>query len=73
MFDVRFLPNPHYQLALRPLTGIDARVVEFIPKPTQKAVEIRYDPGPNGRRMPEWLSIADVRRALKYQDFFAAD
>jgi UPF0042 nucleotide-binding protein len=30
MFDVRFLPNPHYQPELRPLTGEDARVVEFI-------------------------------------------
>jgi UPF0042 nucleotide-binding protein len=30
MFDVRFLPNPHYELELRPLTGMDARVVEFI-------------------------------------------
>ena len=27
MFDVRFLPNPHYDPALRPLTGLDARVV----------------------------------------------
>ena len=30
MFDVRFLPNPHYEHELRPLTGSDARVVEFI-------------------------------------------
>jgi UPF0042 nucleotide-binding protein len=30
MFDVRFLPNPHYQPDLRPLTGRDVRVVEFI-------------------------------------------
>jgi UPF0042 nucleotide-binding protein len=30
MFDVRFLPNPHYEPALRPLTGLDSRVVEFI-------------------------------------------
>lgn len=30
MFDVRFLPNPHYQPELRPLTGEDARIVEFI-------------------------------------------
>lgn len=30
MFDVRFLPNPHYEPALRPLTGTDPRVVEFI-------------------------------------------
>jgi RNase adapter protein RapZ len=30
MFDVRFLPNPHYEPDLRPLTGRDVRVVEFI-------------------------------------------
>ncbi len=30
MFDVRFLPNPHYEPELRPLTGRDARVVAFI-------------------------------------------
>jgi UPF0042 nucleotide-binding protein len=30
MFDVRFLPNPHYEPELRPLTGNDDRVVEFI-------------------------------------------
>ena len=30
LFDVRFLPNPHYEPELRPLTGADTRVVEFI-------------------------------------------
>jgi UPF0042 nucleotide-binding protein len=30
MFDVRFLPNPHYEQDLRPLTGDDPRIVEFI-------------------------------------------
>ncbi len=30
MFDVRFLPNPHYEPGLRPLTGRDASVVAFI-------------------------------------------
>jgi UPF0042 nucleotide-binding protein len=30
MFDVRFLPNPHYEPELRPLTGDDSSVVEFI-------------------------------------------
>lgn len=29
-FDVRFLPNPHYELELRPLTGKDSAVIEFI-------------------------------------------
>ncbi len=30
LFDVRFLPNPHYEPDLRPLTGADARVVAYI-------------------------------------------
>jgi UPF0042 nucleotide-binding protein len=29
LFDVRFLPNPHYDPDLRPLTGLDDRVVAF--------------------------------------------
>ena len=29
-FDVRFLPNPHYEPSLRALTGTDPRVVEYI-------------------------------------------
>jgi UPF0042 nucleotide-binding protein len=29
-FDVRFLPNPHYELALRPLNGNDAEVAAFL-------------------------------------------
>jgi RNase adapter protein RapZ len=30
LFDVRFLPNPHYESELRPLTGDDPRIVAFI-------------------------------------------
>jgi RNase adapter protein RapZ len=30
LFDVRFLPNPHYESNLRPLTGIDPRIVAYI-------------------------------------------
>jgi RNase adapter protein RapZ len=30
MFDVRFLPNPHYEAELRPLTGNDQQIVEYI-------------------------------------------
>ena len=29
-FDVRFLPNPHYVDELRPLTGMDVRVAEYV-------------------------------------------
>jgi len=30
LFDVRFLPNPHFQESLRPKTGLDRQVVEFL-------------------------------------------
>jgi UPF0042 nucleotide-binding protein len=30
LFDVRFLPNPHYVPELRPLTGQDPRIVEYV-------------------------------------------
>ncbi len=29
-FDVRFLPNPHYEPDLRPLTGFDARIADYV-------------------------------------------
>ena len=29
-FDVRFLPNPHYDSNLRPLTGFDQRIVDYV-------------------------------------------
>jgi UPF0042 nucleotide-binding protein len=35
VLDVRFLPNPHYEPALRPLTGHDSRVVAFISRDGQ--------------------------------------
>ncbi|CAN1557178.1 RNase adapter RapZ [Limnohabitans sp. B9-3] len=37
VFDVRMLPNPHYEAALRPLTGRDAPVAEWLA--TQASVE----------------------------------
>jgi UPF0042 nucleotide-binding protein len=30
VFDVRCLPNPHYEAALRPLTGKDDAVIQFL-------------------------------------------
>jgi len=30
VFDVRCLPNPHWEHKLRPLTGLDAEVIEFL-------------------------------------------
>ncbi len=38
LFDVRFLPNPHFVPGLRPFTGRDAKVVRYLDraKPTQE-------------------------------------
>ena len=30
VFDCRFLPNPHWEESLRPLTGLDADVSDFV-------------------------------------------
>jgi len=38
VFDVRFLPNPHYVSELKPLSGLDSRVTQFLFKaPLTKA------------------------------------
>ena len=62
VFDVRCLPNPHYDPALRPLTGRDAAVVEFIEG--QPAAQKMYDDIRNFVR--DWLPcfIADNRSYL---------
>lgn len=51
VFDVRCLPNPHYDPALRPLTGRDAEVVTFLeaqPEVLRMAEDI-------GRFVADWL------------------
>ena len=35
VFDVRCLPNPHWEHQLRPLTGLDAEVIDFLRKHTE--------------------------------------
>ncbi len=30
VFDVRFLPNPHYEDHLRPMTGLDKKIVDYV-------------------------------------------
>jgi UPF0042 nucleotide-binding protein len=42
VFDVRCLPNPHYNESLRPLTGRDAAVIEFIEQ-TESAQQMYAD------------------------------
>jgi UPF0042 nucleotide-binding protein len=62
VFDVRCLPNPHYDPALRPLTGQDEPVIDFLQKaPT---VDKMYDD--ICRFVQDWLPqyIADNRSYL---------
>lgn len=35
VFDVRFLPNPHWNPELRPMTGLEQPVIEFLEKQTE--------------------------------------
>jgi UPF0042 nucleotide-binding protein len=44
LFDVRFLPNPHFEPALRPRTGLDAEVAKFViedPRTRELLVRLR--------------------------------
>jgi RNase adapter protein RapZ len=40
LFDVRFLPNPHYDPQLRPQTGHDPEVINFLERETQAGLLI---------------------------------
>ncbi|MFV8445796.1 RNase adapter RapZ [Vibrio owensii] len=41
VFDVRFLPNPHWEPALRPLTGLDAPIGAFLEQ-HQSVLDLKY-------------------------------
>lgn len=62
VFDVRCLPNPHYDPALRPLTGRDRPVAEFL-ESDPDVVRMRED---IGRFVSDWLPsyIRDNRNYL---------
>lgn len=51
VFDVRCLPNPHYDPALRPLTGRDAPVAQFL----EAQAEVRKMAADIRRFVAEWL------------------
>jgi UPF0042 nucleotide-binding protein len=59
VFDVRNLPNPHYDPALRPLTGCDAPVAAFL----QAAPAVREMVDDIGHFIGKWLPsyVADNR------------
>jgi UPF0042 nucleotide-binding protein len=61
VFDVRCLPNPHYDPQLRPLTGCDAPVVDFLeaqPEVARMLADIR-------RFVEDWLP-AYIRDSRSY-------
>jgi UPF0042 nucleotide-binding protein len=62
VFDVRCLPNPHYDPELRPLTGRDAAVAQFIER--QAAAQKMYED--IRRFVQDWLPcfLADNRSYL---------
>ncbi len=62
VFDVRCLPNPHYDPALRPLTGRDRPVAEFL-ESDPDVIRMRED---IGRFVSDWLPsyIRDNRNYL---------
>lgn len=62
VFDVRCLPNPHYDPALRPLTGRDAAVIEFL-EAQPEVLKMRAD---IERYLDDWLPayIRDNRSYL---------
>ena len=62
VFDVRCLPNPHYDPQLRPLTGLDAPVIEFLDAQPEARVML----ADIGRFIQEWLPayIRDNRSYL---------
>ena len=62
VFDTRFLPNPHYDPRLRPQTGHDPEVVEFLERETLSSVLIEDIE----RFLQHWLPrfVLDQRASL---------
>jgi UPF0042 nucleotide-binding protein len=52
VFDVRMLPNPHYEPALRDLTGLDEPVADFLKAAGQSATDV---PGHRAGFLSHWL------------------
>jgi UPF0042 nucleotide-binding protein len=53
VFDVRMLPNPHYDPDLRPLTGLDAPVARFL----QQSPEVRLMFAHIDKFLTHWLDL----------------
>ncbi len=55
VFDVRFLPNPHWQPDLRPLTGLDAPIKSFL-ESHQEVMELKQQVQ---RFIENWLPLLE--------------
>lgn len=62
VFDVRFLPNPHYDPKLRPLTGADPEVIAYLERETEAGVVVEDIQ----RFLQRWLPkyVLDQRASL---------
>jgi len=62
VYDVRFLPNPHYDPRLRPQTGLDPEVIAFLERETQAGLLIEDVQ----RFLQRWLPrfVLDQRASL---------
>lgn len=54
LFDVRFLPNPHWEPELRPFSGLDAQVREFVLTNPDSAVFLEHVEGLLGFLLPRF-------------------
>lgn len=63
MFDMRFLPNPHYDPKLRTLTGLDPEVVAYLERETEAMVVVEDIQ----RFLQRWLPkyVLDQRASLQ--------
>lgn len=55
VFDVRFLPNPHWDQKLRCMTGLDQPVIDFF----EKHIEVRKFINATGRYLERWLPMLE--------------
>lgn len=55
VFDVRMLPNPHYEEALRDLTGLDRPVAEFLQQQPEVALMLEHI----AQFLAHWLEMLD--------------
>jgi len=60
VFDVRMLPNPHYEPALKPLTGCDAPVAEFL----RNSPDVQQMQSAIEQFLSQWIAkLADSHRS----------